>query len=139
MILLIFVIVVFYIKRKRNQTSEVEYTLSTVEVVENHAVSIDNKFDDSWKDFDDFVNQGNQIEALSKLHKIILLQLQTKYGKIFTSKEELKDRLLIDGKSESTISELIYIINLCESSRYGMLVDEVDCVLFKSQVLKAIF
>ena len=139
MILLIFVIVVFYIKRKRNQTSEVEYTLSTVEVVENHAVSIDNKFDDSWKDFDDFVNQGNQIEALSKLHKIILLQLQTKYGKIYTSKEELKDRLLIDGKSESTISELIYIINLCESSRYGMLVDEVDCILFKSQVLKAIF
>lgn len=139
MILLIFVIVVFYIKRKRNQTSGVEYTLSTVEVVENHAVSIDNKFDDSWKDFDDFVNQGNQIEALSTLHKIILLQLQTKYGKIFTSKEELRDRLLIDGKSESTISELIYIINLCESSRYGMLVDEVDCILFKSQVLKAIF
>jgi uncharacterized protein HemX len=139
MILLIFVIVVFYIKRKRNQTSEGEYTLGAVEVVENHAVSIANKFDDSWKYFDDFVNQGNQHEALSSLHKIILQQLQTKYGKIFTSKEELKDRLLNDGKSESAISELIYIINSCESSRYGMLVDEVDCVLFKSQVLKAIF
>jgi len=139
MILLIFVIVVFYIKRKRNQTSEVEYTLSTVEVVENHAVSIDNKIDDSWKDFDDFVIQGSQNEALSSLHKIILQQLQTMHGEIFTSKEELKDRLVKDGKPESSISELIYIISCCESSRYGMLLDEVDCVLFKSQVLKAIF
>ena len=136
MILLILVIVVIYVKRKRNQTSEGEHTLGTVELVENHVVSIADKIDDSWKEFDDFVNQGNQHEALSSLHKIILQQLQTKYGKIFTSKEELKDRLLNDGKSESSISELIYIINSCESSRYGMLVDEVDCVLFKSQVLK---
>ena len=136
MILLIFVIIVIYVKRKRNQTSEGEHTLGTVELVENHVVSIADKIDDSWKEFDDFVNQGNQHEALSSLHKIILQQLQTKYGKIFTSKEELKDRLLNDGKSESSISELIYIINSCESSRYGMLVDEVDCVLFKSQVLK---
>ena len=136
MILLILVIVVYYIKRKRNQTSEGVYTLGAVEVVENHAVSTVSKIDDCWKEFDDFVNQGNQNEALSSLHKIILQQLQTKYGKIFTSKEELKDRLLNDGTSESAISELIYIINSCESSRYGMLVDEVvDCVLFKSQVL----
>jgi hypothetical protein len=134
-IVLFFGIVFIYFKRKRNQSSIVDNTLNTDEIVENYNVLTVNKSEDIWKDFDDFVIQGSQNEALSSLHKIILQQLQTMHGEIFTSKEELKDRLLNDGKSESAISDLIYIINLCESSRYGMLVDEVDCILFKLQVL----
>ncbi len=139
LIVLFFAIVFIYFKRKRNQSSVMENTLITDEIVENYNVLTVNKFVDIWKDFDDFVNQGNQNEALSSLHKIILQQLQTIHGEIFTAKEELKDRLLKDGKPESSISELIYIISCCESSRYGMLLDEVDCGLFKSQVLSAIF
>ena len=135
LIVLFFGIVFIYFKRKRNQSSVMENALITDEIVENYNVLTINKFVDIWKDFDDFVNQGNQNEALSSLHKIILQQLQTIHGEIFTAKEELKDRLLKDGKPESSISELIYIISCCESSRYGMLLDEVDCGLFKSQVL----
>jgi hypothetical protein len=139
-VLFLIILVVLFLRKKNKQT----FTTSSVSISDTPIESTNQQIKDQqsdvlWAEFDKHVTAQEKNEALTILHKIILHQIDHLYGENFTTKEGLKQVLETNGMPESSISDLLHIINCCESSRFGILMEDVDCNYFKNQVVKLFF